>query len=88
MKVIIYSFGPVLGFCEHGNEPSGSIKKDCLTSWVTISFSRNIRHHGVSIIHYFTDMIDFGFSSWCGCSITTWFIFDLFISFSKVSMSL
>jgi hypothetical protein len=21
--------GPVAGFCEHGNEPSGSIKKAC-----------------------------------------------------------
>jgi len=31
--------GPVVGFCDHGNEPSGSIKKSvyCLESWVTIS---------------------------------------------------
>jgi len=38
------------GFCERGNEPSGSIKKAgfFLTSWVTISFSNNILHHGVS----------------------------------------
>jgi hypothetical protein len=36
----------VAGFCEHGNEPSGSIKKaGCL---VTISFSNNVLHHGVS----------------------------------------
>jgi hypothetical protein len=37
-------------FCEHGNEPSGSIKKAgyCLTSRVTISFLKNILHHGVS----------------------------------------
>jgi hypothetical protein len=38
----------VAGLCEHGNEPSGSIKKAgyCLTSRVTISFSNNILHHG------------------------------------------
>jgi hypothetical protein len=40
----------VAGFCEHGNEPSGSIKKPgyCLTSWVTMSFSKNILYRGVS----------------------------------------
>jgi len=40
----------VTGFCEHGNEPSDSIKKAgyCLTSCVTISFSNNILHHGIS----------------------------------------
>jgi hypothetical protein len=40
----------VAGFCEHGNEPSVSIKKAgcCLRSWVTISFSKNILHYGVS----------------------------------------
>jgi hypothetical protein len=40
----------VAGFRDHGNEPSGSIKKAgyFLTSWVTISFSNNILHHGVS----------------------------------------
>jgi len=40
----------VAGFCEHGNEPSGSTKKAgyYLTSSVTISFSHNILHHGVS----------------------------------------
>jgi hypothetical protein len=38
------------GFCEHGDEPSGSIKEAgyCLTSCVTISFSKNILYHGVS----------------------------------------
>jgi hypothetical protein len=37
-------------FCEHGNEPSGSIKKAgyFLTSSVTISFSNNVLHHGIS----------------------------------------
>jgi hypothetical protein len=42
--------GPVVGFCEHVNEPSGCIIKAqyCLPSWVTISFSKNILHHGVS----------------------------------------
>jgi hypothetical protein len=40
----------VAGFCEHGNELSGSIKEEgcCLTSLVTISFSKNILHPGVS----------------------------------------
>jgi hypothetical protein len=39
----------VAGFCEHSNEPSGSIKKEgyFLTSWVTVNFSNNILHHGV-----------------------------------------
>jgi hypothetical protein len=37
------------GFCEHGDEPSGSVRKrDFLTSLVTISFSNNILHRGVS----------------------------------------
>jgi hypothetical protein len=42
--------GPVAGFCEHGNETSGSIMKVgySLTSWVTINFSNNMLHHGVS----------------------------------------
>jgi hypothetical protein len=42
--------GPVGGFCEHADEPSGSIKKAgyFLISLVTISFSNNILHHGVS----------------------------------------
>jgi len=38
-------YGPVLGCCEHGNDPSGSIKG--VTSWMTISFSRKILLHGV-----------------------------------------
>jgi len=53
----------VAGFCEHGNEPSGSMKKTCysLTTWLTISFSKNILHHGVSN----TDMrVFFLASSW------------------------
>jgi len=38
----------VADFCEHGNEPSGCIKKSgyCLKTWVTISFSKNVLHHG------------------------------------------
>jgi hypothetical protein len=38
------------GFCEHGNEPSGSIKEAgyCFISRMTVSFSNNILHHGVS----------------------------------------
>jgi hypothetical protein len=47
-------YGPVEGFCEHGNEPSSSIKKAfcCLTSCVTISFSKNILQHGISKVLY------------------------------------
>jgi hypothetical protein len=39
----------VAGFCEHGNELSGCIEKaGCyLTSSVTISFPKNMLHHGV-----------------------------------------
>jgi hypothetical protein len=38
------------GYCEHCNEHSVSIKNTgyCLTCYVTISFSKNILHHGVS----------------------------------------
>jgi hypothetical protein len=37
-------------FCEHGNETSSSIKEAgyFLTCGMTISFSNNILHHGVS----------------------------------------
>jgi hypothetical protein len=40
----------VAGFCEHGDESSGTIKKAgyFLISPVTISFSNNILYHGVS----------------------------------------
>jgi hypothetical protein len=40
----------VAGFFEHGDESSGSIKKaECfLIGCVTISFSNNILHHGLS----------------------------------------
>jgi hypothetical protein len=40
----------VAGFYEHGNEPSGSIKKSgyCLKSELTNDFSKNVLHHGVS----------------------------------------
>jgi hypothetical protein len=42
--------GSIGGICDHGNEPSVSIKKTgfCLTSRVTVRFSKNILHHGVS----------------------------------------
>jgi hypothetical protein len=45
--------GSVAGFCKHGNEPSISIKKAgyCLTSSVTISFSKTILHRGLSITY-------------------------------------
>jgi hypothetical protein len=50
----------VAGFCEHGNELSGSMKKDyCLTSCVTISFSNNILHHGVSNSHWISELSSF-----------------------------
>jgi hypothetical protein len=37
------------GFCEHGNKPSGSIKRAgcCLRSRMTISFLKNTLHHGL-----------------------------------------
>jgi hypothetical protein len=40
----------VAGFCEQGNETSGPIKKAgyCLTGRVTLKFSNNVLHHGVS----------------------------------------
>jgi len=40
----------VVGFYEHDNEPSASIKKAAyfLTRWVTIGFSNDVLHHGVS----------------------------------------
>jgi hypothetical protein len=43
--------GPKLRYhWEHGDETSGSIKKAgyFLTSWVTISFTNNVLHRGVS----------------------------------------
>jgi hypothetical protein len=45
-----FRIGSSGGFCEHSNEPSGSINKagSCSRSSVTISFSKNILHHGVS----------------------------------------
>jgi hypothetical protein len=41
----------VSGFCEHGNENSGFIKKTGYfsKSRVTIGFSNNILHHGVRV---------------------------------------
>jgi hypothetical protein len=41
----------VADFCENDNKPSAYIKKagHCLTSRMTISFSKNILHHGVLI---------------------------------------
>jgi hypothetical protein len=40
--------GFLAGSCEHGNEPSDSIKGSFLTIWETISFSRRTLFHGVS----------------------------------------
>jgi hypothetical protein len=40
--------GPVAGPCEHGNEPSGSVKSGEFLAWVTVSFSRRIFLRGVS----------------------------------------
>jgi hypothetical protein len=41
---------PIASFCENSNEPSDSVQKAgyYLTSWVTINFSKNILHHGIS----------------------------------------
>jgi hypothetical protein len=40
----------MVGFCEHGDESLGSIKKAgyFLRSRVTVSFSNNIVYHGVN----------------------------------------
>jgi hypothetical protein len=38
----------VAGFCRHGNEPSGSIRKEDIFDKLRDSFSNNILHHGVS----------------------------------------
>jgi hypothetical protein len=39
----------MVGFCEHGDEPLSSIEKYYfLISCVTISFSNNILHNGIS----------------------------------------
>jgi hypothetical protein len=36
--------GPVAGSCEHGNDPSGSIKGKEFLDWATVSFSRTLLH--------------------------------------------
>jgi hypothetical protein len=38
----------VAGFCEHGNEPSGSIRRRDIFDKLSDSFSNNVLHHGVS----------------------------------------
>jgi hypothetical protein len=39
----------VAGSCEHGDEPSDSIKgRDFSTSWVTVNLSRRTLLHGVN----------------------------------------
>jgi hypothetical protein len=57
---------PVVGFCEHGNEPSGSIKSAgySLTSRVTISFPNNVLHHEVS---EWVSKYEVGVRLWTGC---------------------
>jgi hypothetical protein len=35
--------GPLVGYCKHSNEPSGS-------SWMIISFSRRTLLHGVKLV--------------------------------------
>jgi hypothetical protein len=40
--------GAVAGFCEHGNEPLGSIRRWDIFDKLSNSFSNNILHHGVS----------------------------------------
>jgi hypothetical protein len=40
----------VAGFCEHGNERSGSLRKQDFFDKLTFSFSNNVLHHGVSVI--------------------------------------
>jgi hypothetical protein len=38
----------VAGFFEHGDEPSGSIRKQDIFDKLSDSFSSNMLHHGVS----------------------------------------
>jgi hypothetical protein len=38
----------VAGFCEHGNEPSGSIRKDIFDKLSDNHFLNNILHYGIS----------------------------------------
>jgi len=54
-------------FCEHGNEPWGSVKKACyfLTRWATNDFSKNILLHWVR---------------WC--KVWRWELLQKFISWS------
>jgi hypothetical protein len=41
-------YGPLGGYCEHSNEPSGSVKGEkFLNSLVTVSFSRRTLLRGV-----------------------------------------
>jgi hypothetical protein len=40
--------GPVATFCEHGDEPSCSVKKASYSLTSCDSFSNNVLHHGVS----------------------------------------
>jgi hypothetical protein len=40
----------MVGFCEHGNESSGSIKEDnFLARCATVSFSRTVLFHAVAL---------------------------------------
>jgi hypothetical protein len=61
----------VARFCEHCNEPLGSIKKVgySLTSQVTTDFSRNILHHGFGLVWFGLVWFDLiGLSvSYCVC---------------------
>jgi len=42
-------YGPVAGCCEHGNEPSGSIKaRNFFNTWVTVSLLKSFLLHGVT----------------------------------------
>jgi hypothetical protein len=38
----------VAGFCEHGNEPSSSIRKQDFSDNLSDNFSNNVLHRGVS----------------------------------------
>jgi hypothetical protein len=53
-------YGLVAGSCQHGNEPSGSIKSgSCFASSVTISFSRRTVLRGVSCLFISVDVTVF-----------------------------
>jgi hypothetical protein len=60
----------VVSSCEHGDEPSGSIKcRECLEC--TLSFSRRTLLHGVSLVSYW---LVIWYVGWLICRLVGWLI--------------